>query len=233
MSWKENKCKSFVIISIIASRGQGNWTNNIELLWLFVCLIQLQIEKEYASKCLRISFVSVFYSFANIFYVYLCSFYVQVNYSGVALWGTSYLALTLAVSNKCAFEDVENDILWFPPSFHFLDGHFGSKLPVAFFFTQSDRDWERESVGAPNNLPRWVRQGQVCTRILWGVLERWIKPPLTCFQPFWTSSFFEAEPKHLQQKNMFGRLSHHKAPDSCVLGVVWMGCHHPKIAMTQ
>ena len=30
MLWGENKCKSFVKISIIASRGQGNWTNNIE-----------------------------------------------------------------------------------------------------------------------------------------------------------------------------------------------------------
>ena len=55
--------------------------------------------------------VSVFNSFANIFLLYLCSFYVQVNYSGVALWGASYLALTLAVSNRCAFEDFEKNVL--------------------------------------------------------------------------------------------------------------------------
>ena len=65
--------------------------------------------------------VSVFNSFANIFLLYLCSFYVQVNYSGVALWGTSYLALTLAVSNRCAFEDVETDVLCLPLFFHFLE----------------------------------------------------------------------------------------------------------------
>ena len=31
MLWRENKCKSVVKISIIASRGQRNWTNKIEV----------------------------------------------------------------------------------------------------------------------------------------------------------------------------------------------------------
>ena len=91
--------------------------------------------------------VSVFNSFANIFLLYLCSFYVQVNYSGVALWGTSYLALTLAGSNKCAFEDVENDVLCLPLFFIFWNRHCGLKLLVAFFFyTKRSRLGERGGV---------------------------------------------------------------------------------------
>ena len=84
--------------------------------------------------------VSVFNSFANIFLLYLCSFYVQVNYSGVALWGTSYLALTLAVPLKML-----KTMFFAPLSFFiFWNRHCGLKLLVAFFFTQRDRDWERE-----------------------------------------------------------------------------------------
>ena len=90
---------------------------------MIVCLLNSATDRERICKQVQvhISFVSVFYSIANIFFVYLCSFYVQVNYSGVALWGTSYLALTLAVSNRCAFEDVENDVLCRPLFFHFLE----------------------------------------------------------------------------------------------------------------
>ena len=111
--------------------------------------------------------VSVFNSFANIFLLYLCSFYVQVNYSGVALWGASYLALTLAVSNRCAFEDCEKNVLCLFFSFSGI-GIVDQNCLLLSFFTQRDRDWERErgSVGAPNNFPRWVRLGQVCARIL-------------------------------------------------------------------
>ena len=164
--------------------------------------------------------VSVFNSFANIFLLYLCSFYVQVNYSGVALWGTSYLALTLAVSNRCVFEDFEKMFFAALSFFHFLEQALWIKIASCFLFLHKEIEIGRErgSVGAPNNFPSWVRLGQVCARILWVYLSAGSNSNHL-------SAFFGAPPffkliKKTCKKNMFGRLSHHKAPDSCVLGVV-------------